>query len=271
MKSQKLKQLLRYVLGDGIAGWIHALRLARFAERAAITCKDGLEPELGLIPSILQPGDIAVDVGANGADWTLALSRAVGTHGKVFAFEADPYYAAVTEKVISLLRLQNVKFFPFGLSDKAETAFMRVMDSSGHRVSGTSFIDRSALATSDDDSLNQVKLKRLDDLSEDFPDLLRTRILKCDVEGFEMMVFRGAMKVLETARPIVVAEVGESNADDDLFRFFKCLNYSSFVLVSPGHVRPSEKAGRIPEGSRPNRIMIPNDKKFPKQLVVQVR
>ncbi len=95
------------------------------------------------------------------------------------------------------------------------------------------------------------------------PELLRTSIIKCDVEGFELMVFRGALKTINASRPVVIAEVGGAEQhgydNDELFSFFDRLGYESYVAVSPSVLRPSRKAGPIPEGQRPNRIFIPQE------------
>jgi hypothetical protein len=86
-----IKHWLRCCLGDAAASWIHAVRFCLLFD------KPEREPEIALIPTLLNEGDIAIDVGANGANWTKALSKAVGVTGKVYAFEADPYYARVIE------------------------------------------------------------------------------------------------------------------------------------------------------------------------------
>src|SRR5688572_10889140 len=48
------------------------------------------EPELDLVPFVLEPGATAVDVGANHGMWTLAFSDSVGPEGSVVAFEPVP-------------------------------------------------------------------------------------------------------------------------------------------------------------------------------------
>ncbi len=69
--------------------------------------KPANEIDMRLIPKLVADGDIVIDIGANSADWTWRLSKQVGDKGKVFAFEADPYYGDVTKKVIKLLRLKE--------------------------------------------------------------------------------------------------------------------------------------------------------------------
>jgi precorrin-6B methylase 2 len=99
------KQKLRSLLGDRVSTWVHAVRLSWLAMRPQQE-----QIDMDLVTRLTRPSSIAVDVGANGANWTMVLSRNVGRSGKVFAFEADPYYAEVTRKTIALLHLKNVEF-----------------------------------------------------------------------------------------------------------------------------------------------------------------
>ena len=264
MKSTLLKQMLRSVLGDEITGWIHAVRMARLAKAAFGTLGEEKEPDMALIPVFVKKGEVVVDIGANGADWTLGLSRQVGDKGSVFAFEADPYYAQVTRKTIAVLRLKNVEFFPFGLSDRSEVTMLQVRNALGERVSGMGTIVRNIESQKvDEKKFEAVRLQPLDSIARSYPALYNVRLIKCDVEGFELMVFRGAMDVLKKARPIVITEVGGAHlhgySDAELFDFFKGLNYTSYVVVVAGRLRRCERAGDIPEGIRPNRVMIPNE------------
>ncbi|MCI0563271.1 MAG: FkbM family methyltransferase [Nitrososphaera sp.] len=269
-----MKEVLRGTLGDAITGWIHAFRLASIAREACATRKEGREMDMALIPAFVSKGEIVVDVGANGADWTLALSRQVGAEGRVFAFEADPYYAGVTRKTIKVLSLKNVTLFPFGLSDKTEISLLNVRDSLGQRVSGTSTIVRGKrLSEVDRRQFVEISLETLDKVAIPHPKLYKARLIKCDVEGFELMVMRGALGVLERARPVVIVEVGGAHlhgySDEDLFRFFKSLNYSSYVAVSERVLRESTQAGQIPEGPRPNRVMIPNERPYKEAIAIE--
>jgi len=218
-------------------------------------------------------GDVVVDVGANGADWTLALSRQVGRQGTVYAFEADPYYAEVTRKTVQLLGLKNVVFFPFGLSDRSENVLLRIRDKNGRRISGMGTVVRKV----DEESPSRnkyvnIKLERLDSIAESYTKLFGARLIKCDVEGFELMVFRGAETVLRRARPVVIVEVGGAHlhgyTDDELFQFFNKIHYTSYVAVSASCIRRSTRGGAIDEGLRPNRIMLPKEYHISKDIAV---
>lgn len=258
----KVKKAIRWSLGDRVATWLHALRFYWLASDARRQ-----EAEMSLLPCFVQEGDVAVDIGANGADWTLALSRQVGPTGHVYAFEADPYYAECTAKTISLFRLRNVTFFPFGLSDIQETANLCVQIPGGERLSGTIHVvrKRDTPYTQRRGSI-RVKLERLDDVAIAYPDLLSARLIKCDVEGFELMVFRGSLNVFTKARPFVITEVGHAQLhgyeDQDLLHFFSELKYGCYVLDVEGEsLRLSSGPRGLPAGCSGSLIMIPEEHK----------
>jgi len=258
--TARIKQILRFVLGDRISTWVHALRFCWLVFSAKAQ-----EAEMAIIPWFVREGDIVIDIGANGANWTSTLSQQVGSTGHVYAFEADPYYAEVTGKAIFLLRLKNVTFFPFGLSSIRETTHLLIKTVDGERLSGRSYIVRGAETQgAQKEQTVEVKLERLDDIATLHSCLLSTRLIKCDVEGFELMVFRGSLNVLAKARPIIITEVGHARLhgydDDALFRFFSELEYGCYALGSDDDsLYPFHRQGDIPNGNSQNVIMIPDE------------
>ena len=57
------------------------------------------EPEIFWIKSVLNSGDIAIDVGANYGLYTYNLSKAVGDNGFVYAFEPVPYTFRTLQRI----------------------------------------------------------------------------------------------------------------------------------------------------------------------------
>ncbi|HET9325230.1 MAG TPA: FkbM family methyltransferase [Candidatus Eisenbacteria bacterium] len=229
---------------------------------------------MDFLPEFLRSGDVAVDVGANSADWTSVFSRRVGPTGHVFSFEADPYYADVTAKTIQILGLRNVRFFPFGLSDRKSEAWLEVVDTWNTRVSGTGrVLEPSEESTVSAERRVSIRLESLDDLAQSHPELWKTRIIKADVEGSELMVFRGARRVIEKSRPICIPELDWPQVggyvQKDVIDFFLALGYESYVAVTSTLLRPSHEAGAIPEGPRSNRIMIPRELPLPGSVQVE--
>jgi FkbM family methyltransferase len=261
ISKAKAIEALRSFLGDQITSWLHAVRYYWL-----LRTKGDNEVDMQLIPRLVREGDVVIDVGANSADWTWRLSRQVGSHGRVFAFEADPYYAEVTRKVITLLGLKNVTFFPYGLSDKAGSAFLQIKTPGNERVVGTGHIvEATATADLKEQHSVIVRLMPLDEVPEVKPFMESVRLIKCDVEGHELNVFRGALSILNRSRPIVITEVGHTEYQGDneqqLISFFQTLDYDCYVVGPDSHsLLPSHPGDTFPKDARPNRIMIPREK-----------
>lgn len=69
----------------------------------AIVYRDVFEPTLSdLICTIVQPGDVCLDVGANAGYFTLLFAQRVGPSGKVIAIEAAPGNAAQLTRNVEL-------------------------------------------------------------------------------------------------------------------------------------------------------------------------
>jgi FkbM family methyltransferase len=257
MSLASLKPLLVRTLGQRATASIHGLRFVWLRWRHASP-----EPEFALLDEALKPGDVAVDVGANGADWCCELDRRVGPSGRVFAFEADPYYAIATDRAIRLLRLRSVTLFPFGLSEREEDLPLRIRTETGERHSGLGSVDRRA--TMQDEATEVVTLKPLDALAESHPRLWDTALIKCDVEGFELFVFRGAVQVIERARPVVILETGRFDEQGytaaDLHEFFASRGYRAFAMTQGLRMEPTDSSLEHPGALGMNRTLVPQEK-----------
>lgn len=256
--TSRIRERLRATLGDDVTSWVHALRWAALHVRGLQN-----EPEVGLVECLLRRGDTAVDVGANGADWTRALSAAVGTEGHVHAFEAHPYYATVTRKAIALLGLRNVTLHAYGLGDRESEVNLSVGGADRPMLMGRS---RVAPSESRGERTVRVRLRRLDDLLAEHPELRRTRLIKCDTEGYELFIFRGAERFLRDIRPVLIFEVGTSRpfgySEADLAAYLGSLDFVGFALVDEGAEGPvivDYRPGRPQAFASPNRIMVPRE------------
>ncbi len=236
-------EILKILFGERGLEWVHALRFVYLIKK-----RRNNEEEMKLIPLCLMEGEIVVDAGANGANWTFHLSNTVGHEGQVYAFEVDPYYAKVTKKTIKLLSLKNVIFFEFGLSDKEENHYLNVYDSNGCRYRGLSH-----LAYNDDGIESKkivVSLKKLDDLIPKHPRLLQTKLIKCDVEGYELHLLHGAEKIIENSNCIIILEIGHGHRYGyevkDIFSFLSKRNYDGYVMseLSRKKIMAGENASR---------------------------
>ena len=253
MNKQQIKTKLIATFGEKSMAYLHALRFIYL-----LWAKQTLEPEIRLLPLLVHKGETVIDVGANGADWTYWLHHFVGNTGSVFAFEADPYYAKATDVALKLMCLKGVHLFPYGLSEENEKVPLAIFDVNGSRLSGRSHIDKYSEKT---EETQIVELKRLDSLVEYYPQLAAAKLIKCDVEGYELIVFRGAVEIMDSSRPIVILEIGHFETQgysvNDVYDFFSIRNYVSFAMVSDKTIAQTNQMMEHKEALSVNRVLIP--------------
>jgi FkbM family methyltransferase len=170
----------------------------------------------------LRPGMTAFDIGANIGFFSLLAARLVGGAGRVTAFEADPEIAARLRENVS--RNQGA---PICVEEKA------VWSSSNPvlfaRADAEVSPDRGLGHVIDNDSEGsapgtiRVEAVTVDEYvgKSAAPDFI-----KCDVEGAEVEVLRGAEKLLKQRRPLILCEMHGAENRQTLLKVFAGLGYS---------------------------------------------
>lgn len=228
------KRLLRPLLSERVYGPLHSLAKARDIRSGRWS-----EPELALLPALLRPGETAVDVGANHGLYTFHLSRAVGPGGRVHAFEPVTDTYAGLRRVVRLLGLRNVQIARVALGEQEAEAEMRVpLQPSGALNTGLAHLaDRADRAPGPDGARHvRCRLMRLDE----FPLAPQVALLKCDVEGAELLVLRGADGLIVRDAPSLLLEVDPlytarySATPADLLEHLSARGYRPFRLAPEG-------------------------------------
>ncbi|MEI9898290.1 MAG: FkbM family methyltransferase [Chthoniobacter sp.] len=198
----------------------------------------------------VQPGDSCFDIGANVGMWSLLMSERCGNGGRVYSFEPLGRNARCLRQNIELSHKDNIAVVETALG--RETGKVRIFtpDDPGR----TSLAPESA-----NDQMEEVPLKRLDDVWADWH---RPAIafVKMDVEGSEPFVLAGGEQFFGECKPIVVSEINPAklaslgNQADDVFQFFRRLNYAAFQFNDPaGKLEQIERCADgdvvfVPEG-----------------------
>jgi FkbM family methyltransferase len=157
----------------------------------------------------IQPGMVFYDLGANIGLFSLLAARLVGSGGKVFSFEPDASVAARLRRNIARNEFENVAVTEAGVwSTSGEMKFVAADASSPDHGLGR------VIPGDDGAAGNPTKCVALDDFVKTSP---APHGIKCDVEGAEVEVFRGADKLLEMYRPWIVCEI-HSPANDRALR-----------------------------------------------------
>jgi FkbM family methyltransferase len=206
-------------------------------------------------------GCVAIDVGANGADWTLALARRIGPSGHIYAFEAHPYYAEATRKAIGSLGLLNVTLYPVAVGERPGTVQLLVKERRSASFTGRAHIVKDVAR--DKGTIESVPMVRIDDVMAEQGAVGKVGFLKSDTEGFELAVLRGAVKTIEASRPVLFIEVGHGwmhgYSDHDLDYFLRDLAYRIYAFDQRANrlVPLDSVASTATEFGR-NRFLVPN-------------
>lgn len=196
-------------------------------------------PGLRLIDALVSKGDFVIDVGAADALYAARLSQLVGRGGQVYAFEPNPAQFARVEALSA--RRANVKAFQLGLSDRSGTATLHVPVLDGGQRPGLGSISVPVARASVDHVEVSVALEPLDAVLADIP--AKPAFLKCDVEGHELAVLRGAEATLERSRPQILIEIEQRHQDSPIqgtFDYLAGLGYAGYSLHERS-LRPLEE------------------------------
>lgn len=149
--------------------------------------------ELGVqrvLASILWPGAIFYDVGANAGFFSVCAAQSVGTQGTVFAFEPESRCVTVLLDLMSINGIANVRVVDSAVSDECGVGWLlNGRDRSTSRLSTGAVDQGPAVRTS---------VTTLDEFAGTHaaPD-----VVKMDIEGGEVKALQGASGLLHSAHP----------------------------------------------------------------------
>ena len=192
-------------------------------------------PEKRLYISIVRKGDVVIDAGANLGYFTMLFSDLVGVRGHVHAFEPVP-------ATFSLL-LNNLRRFPCYRNVSLNCAALGDTDQRRKIFLPNSDHGQAALVCHRDGSWKnaqvapiEIEMMRFDRYAQNFS---RIDLLKCDVEGAELLVLRGAESSLRQFRPKVFLELDERWTTSfgwmpqDVIGFLRSVGYKHFYSIEP--------------------------------------
>jgi FkbM family methyltransferase len=184
---------------------------------------------------LLHRGDVLFDVGANIGNITLLFSDIVGPRGHVYSFEpVPPTFAYLTKRWAADGRDKNVTLNSFACSDETGNVSITVPDGD---LGQSSMRTHSAgsWATAQKTETYEVPSRRLDDYAAEI-NLQRLDALKCDAEGAELLVLRGASGLLKRFSPLLFLEFADfwvkdfGYSADDLISFLEEHGYTDFLV-----------------------------------------
>lgn len=192
-----LKSLLFACFGRNEARYIHfkSWLVRRFADAGFY--ETAIFAELKRVK--FQPGSVAVDVGANCGVYTKFFATLMGPGGQVYAFEPNPVYLSILGAIGGADQMARVCIYPEGVSDHAGTAYLETPTIGAN-------VPEPALARIVDRSSSGAQKIRVVSLDEKLKDLKRLDLIKIDIEGGECAALRGAARLIQRFKPILIVE-----------------------------------------------------------------
>jgi FkbM family methyltransferase len=181
------------------------------------------EPELGVLPLLVDPARTCVDAGANRGTYTYFLSK-LAQH--VYAYEPNPAMRWILERSVG----RNVSVSNIALSDHTGEANFAVPRSKAKCHNNAGSLEVAMLAEASENLVVlPVPTARLDDQG-----VSNVGFIKIDVEGHEREVLVGAQQVIARDRPVLLIEMMEALAPGATLsnlEYVERLGYQSFLLI----------------------------------------
>eukprot|EP00927_Polykrikos_kofoidii_P000587 TRINITY_DN10214_c0_g1_i1.p1 TRINITY_DN10214_c0_g1~~TRINITY_DN10214_c0_g1_i1.p1 ORF type:complete len:614 (-),score=84.05 TRINITY_DN10214_c0_g1_i1:141-1886(-) len=217
--------------------------------------------------SLLQAGDVVIDVGANLGCYTVPFGGRVGPRGKVLAFEPFRLLHQVVSSNVAINGLSNVWVLPVGLSTEfsrfeAHPPQLKFFSSPGGmklRNQQDDMKPEQAMQLLDFDAGPElITVVSLDDILQTrsvhtavlgVPPVDDVRLIKIDVEGMEKEVIAGARQTILQYRPIIwtenVAYFSSKGQDTSLLQLLDQLEYTcAQAQNAPNDIVCTDRHGR---------------------------
>ncbi len=172
--------------------------------------------------------DVVFDIGANIGWFSLNTALQYGSSVNIQAFEPIPATYVQLEKNIELNCVDSVHPHNFGFSDETSPkTFFYYPQGSGNASTAD-------LSGREDVTEIVCEVRTLDDYTQESG--IMPGLIKCDVEGAELLVFKGGAQTIAEALPIVFTEMLRKWAQqfgyspNDVIDWFAALGYLCFTV-----------------------------------------
>jgi len=174
--------------------------------------------------NIVREGMTCVDMGANKGYYSLLFAKLMNDKGKVLSFEPNPNNCFWFKKSIQANNYKCIKLYQCALSDREGNATFYLGKKSGW---GSLFFSRYA-ATPEKKTIT-VKTRKFDNILKE-EGINTVDIIKIDVEGAELLVLRGAERILKRQRIKLAMEVDVKSLEEgnQLFNFLESCGFRIF-------------------------------------------
>jgi len=181
--------------------------------------------ETRFLCSMVGPGSVVLDGGANVGALTIPLARKVGPHGQVYAIEPQRLTYQALCANLALNSLSNVSALKIALGRAPGEVRIPMVDL-------TQPVNVGGFSVKGHTVGEKVPLVRIDDLG-----LSGLTLLKLDIEGMERDAIVGARKTIKEFQPLLYLEADRQEQVPGLIEDLKSMRYRLFWHITPLYVR----------------------------------
>lgn len=200
-----------------------------------------------LIKKVIQPDFVVVDIGANLGYFSKNFAR-LTPRGKVISIEPIPLFYDVLTSFLS--KFSNVNVYNVALGMEEGKTVMVLPTDNGMIRTGLPHIAK-----------NDAELQKYDNQevaivrgSELLKDLTKLDYIKCDIEGFEGVVFKEIEPIIQKFKPFIQLEISNENREE-ILNLFSRNSYQQYGIANYQFIK--EVGNQKEEGDY---FFVPNER-----------
>ncbi len=183
--------------------------------------------EFFVLLKLLKKDSVIFDIGANIGWYSIPIGK-LFPRSRIYAFEPIPTTHSYLKKNIGLNHLSNISAYKFGFSNEKKTIrFYYYPEGSGNA-------SEANLTKSKHIKRVSCPLRTIDDFTREKK--CSVDVVKCDVEGAELLVFQGGKKTVQRDKPIILCEILRKWTKqfhynpNEIIALFSSIGYKCFTI-----------------------------------------
>ena len=187
---------------------------------------------IAYIMDAVKNGNTVLDIGAHKGGYLYFMQKNVGKGGQIHAFEPQSFLYNYLVKMKPIMGWDNVTINNIALSDTDATATLFIpsnVTGDNSSPSATIFDQHTLGAVAKTETVATTTMDHYCEKHQLKPD-----VLKIDVEGNELKVFKGAVNTLQKHKPKIIVEIEAAHVGKEqvlaTFDFLKQIGYNGSII-----------------------------------------